>query len=39
MTAMADAGGFGAAQRSEGACMIHVPFDRRFGGGRAECLK
>lgn len=39
LTAMAEAGGFGAAQRSEGACMIHVPFDRRFGGGRAECLK
>lgn len=39
LTAMADTGTFGAAQRSEGACMIHVPFDRRFGGGRAECLK
>jgi endonuclease YncB( thermonuclease family) len=39
LTAMADAGGFGAAARSDGACMIHVPFDRRFGGGRAECLK
>ncbi len=39
LTAMADTGGFGAAQRREGACMIHVPFNRRFGGGRAECLK
>jgi endonuclease YncB( thermonuclease family) len=39
LTAMADAGGFGAAPKREGACMIHVPFDRRFGGGRAECLK
>ena len=39
LTAMADTGTFGAAQRREGACMTHVPFDRRFGGGRAECLK
>jgi hypothetical protein len=39
LTAMAEAGGFGQAQKREGACMIHVPFDRRFGGGRAECLK
>lgn len=39
LSAMADSGTFGAAQRREGACMIHVPFNRRFGGGRAECLK
>lgn len=39
LTAWADAGKFGAQQRSEGACLIHVPFKRRFGGGKAECLK
>ncbi|WP_181197263.1 thermonuclease family protein [Enhygromyxa salina] len=35
----AKAGKFGAQQRSEGSCMIHAPFKRRFGGGKAECLK
>jgi hypothetical protein len=39
LSEMADTGGFGAAQRREAACMTHVPFNRRFGGGRAECLK
>jgi endonuclease YncB( thermonuclease family) len=39
LLAWAEAGKFGTAQRSDGACMLHVPFDRRFGGGRAECLK
>jgi micrococcal nuclease len=39
LTAWADDGRFGQQQRREGACMIHVPFERRFGGGRAECLK
>ena len=39
LTAWADAGKFGTQQRSEAACMTHVPFDRRFGGGKAECLK
>ncbi|WP_146658593.1 thermonuclease family protein [Enhygromyxa salina] len=39
LTAWADAGKFGAQKRTEGACMLHVPFDRRFGGGKAECLK
>jgi endonuclease YncB( thermonuclease family) len=39
LMAWADAGRFGAQQQREGACMIHVPFERRFGGGRAECLK
>ncbi|MFO7564843.1 MAG: thermonuclease family protein [Enhygromyxa sp.] len=34
-----EAGRFGAQQRREGSCMIHVPFQRRFGGGKAECLK
>jgi len=31
-------GNLGEPGRSEGACMIHVPFERRFGGGRAKCL-
>lgn len=35
----ADQGKFGDQARREAACMIHVPFERRFGGGRAECLK
>jgi endonuclease YncB( thermonuclease family) len=39
LTAWAEAGKFGAQKRSEAACMIHVPFERRFGGGKAECLK
>lgn len=39
LTKWAEAGKFGAQQRSEGACMLHVPFERRFGGGKAECLK
>jgi len=34
-----EAGKFGTQQRGEGACMLHVPFTRRFGGGKAECLK
>jgi endonuclease YncB( thermonuclease family) len=32
-------GRFGTPAKHEGACMLHVPFQRRFGGGRAECLK
>lgn len=39
LTTWADNGRFGAQTRREGSCMIHVPFERRFGGGRAECLK
>lgn len=35
----AQAGRFGDRTGTEGACMIHVPFERRFGGGRAACLK
>ena len=38
-TAWAEAGKFGAQTASEASCMIHVPFKRRFGGGKAECLK
>ncbi len=32
-------GRFGPAIAKNGACMVHVPFERRFGGGRAACLK
>ena len=36
---LAEAGKFGTQHKSEAACMLHVPFQRRFGGGKAECLK
>ncbi|NVB38707.1 thermonuclease family protein [Pseudenhygromyxa sp. WMMC2535] len=39
LTTWADAGRFGTQVEHESACMIHVPFQRRFGGGKAECLK
>ncbi len=32
-------GRFGDRTGTPGACMTHVPFERRFGGDRAECLK
>ena len=32
-------GKFGEQQRYDGACMVHVGFKRRFGEGRASCLK
>ena len=32
-------GKFGEQQESNGACMVHVDFKRRFGTGRASCLK
>lgn len=35
----AAAGKFGNGSGSEAACMIHVPFNRRFGGNKAKCLK
>ncbi len=35
----ANAGKFGDQQRSDGACMVHIDFKRRFGEGRAACLK
>lgn len=34
-----DKGMFGVQQASEGACMTHVDFNRRFGGAKASCLK
>lgn len=39
LLALAEAGKFGAQAQTEGSCMLHVPFKRRFGGGKAECLK
>lgn len=35
----ADAGAFGNQSSQPGSCMIHVPFERRYGGGRAACLR
>jgi endonuclease YncB( thermonuclease family) len=33
------AGQFGTQTASEGACMVHVDFKRRYGRGKAACLK
>lgn len=33
------AGRFGHAQPEPGACMVHIDFKRRYGTGRAACLK
>ena len=30
---------FGTGAPHNGSCMIHVPFERRYGGTRAACLK
>ncbi len=30
---------FGTAASTDSSCMVHVPFKRRYGGGRASCLK
>lgn len=35
----AASGAFGPQRGSEGSCMIHVPFERRYGAGRAACLR
>ncbi|MBC8068451.1 MAG: thermonuclease family protein [Deltaproteobacteria bacterium] len=35
----ADSGALGGQRGNPGACMIHVPFERRYGGGRAACLR
>ncbi len=32
-------GAFGNPKKREDSCMIHVLFERRYGEGRAECLK
>lgn len=35
----ASEGLFGTGAAQNGSCMIHVQFERRYGGSRAECLK
>jgi endonuclease YncB( thermonuclease family) len=35
----ASEGLFGTGAASNGSCVVHVPFERRFGGTRAACLK
>jgi endonuclease YncB( thermonuclease family) len=35
----ASAGRFGNAEGQPGSCMVHIDFKRRFGTGRAACLK
>jgi endonuclease YncB( thermonuclease family) len=35
----AASGALGPQRASEGSCMIHVPFERRYGAGRAACLR
>jgi endonuclease YncB( thermonuclease family) len=35
----ADSGALGAQRGNPGSCMIHVPFERRYGGSRAACLR
>lgn len=32
-------GAFGNPKKNEDSCMVHVVFERRYGEGRAECLK
>ncbi len=39
LQAKADAGAFGTQSSAKGSCVVHVPFERRFGGGRAVCLR
>ena len=39
LSAYVNPGKFGEQVRSDGACMRHVDFKRRFGKGRASCLK
>ena len=39
LSGYASEGLFGTGAASEGICVIHVPFERRFGGSRAACLK
>jgi endonuclease YncB( thermonuclease family) len=33
------AGRLGEVRTEQGACMVHVPFERRYGRDRAECLR
>ena len=39
LSGYAKAGLFGTGAASNGSCVLHVPFARRFGGTRAACLK
>lgn len=34
-----DGGALGSQRAEPGSCMVHVPFERRYGGGRASCLR
>jgi hypothetical protein len=39
LSSYAAEGLFGNGAASNGSCVVHVPFERRFGGTRAACLK
>lgn len=39
LQAMAAAGRMGGDQGAPSACMVHVPFKRRYGAGKAGCLR
>lgn len=39
MKAYVAKGQFGTQSKKNGSCMVHVPFKRRYGGARAECLR
>lgn len=39
LQAMAATGMFGGDQGAAEACMVHVPFKRRYGAGKAVCLR
>lgn len=39
MKTYASQGRFGTQTKQNGSCMVHVPFQRRYGGARAECLR
>ncbi len=39
LSGYASEGLFGTGAASNGSCVVHVPFERRFGGTRAACLK
>lgn len=38
LTAERDAGHLGTTHEARGSCMIYVPFEQRYGVGRAACL-
>lgn len=39
LEAKAAAGALGPLEETPGSCVLHVPFETRFGGARAGCLK